>query len=71
METGSSSKKKKQQQKQQHDLDLEKVRLISLALEFGFDEHSANQSFDRLLALYGMLHTLINRFTFISTLLTN
>ncbi|XP_027189186.1 ATP-dependent DNA helicase Q-like 1 [Cicer arietinum] len=53
METGSSSKKKKQQQKQQHDLDLEKVRLISLALEFGFDEHSANQSFDRLLALYG------------------
>ncbi|XP_027366802.1 ATP-dependent DNA helicase Q-like 1 [Abrus precatorius] len=43
----SSSRKKK------HDLELERVRLISLALDFGFDEHSANKCFDRLLALYG------------------
>ncbi|KAK7344266.1 hypothetical protein VNO77_13692 [Canavalia gladiata] len=44
---GSSSRKKK------HDLEFEKVRLISLALDFGFDEHSANKCFDRLVALYG------------------
>ncbi|WJX19603.1 ATP-dependent DNA helicase Q-like 1, variant 2 [Trifolium repens] len=46
---GSNSRRKKQQ----HDLELEKVRLIGLALEFGYDEHSANQCFDRLVALYG------------------
>ncbi|KAJ1385610.1 P-loop containing nucleoside triphosphate hydrolase, partial [Sesbania bispinosa] len=45
---GSSSRNKKE-----HDLELEKVRLISLALDFGFDEHSANQCLDRLIALYG------------------
>ncbi|KAL2993934.1 hypothetical protein AAZX31_10G139600 [Glycine max] len=44
---GSSSRKKNQ------DLELEKVRLISLALEFGFDESSANKCLDRLIALYG------------------
>ncbi|GMN44005.1 hypothetical protein TIFTF001_013195 [Ficus carica] len=36
-----------------HDVELEKVRLLSLALEFGFDEASANKCFDRLLQLYG------------------
>ncbi|GFP80332.1 ATP-dependent DNA helicase q-like 1 [Phtheirospermum japonicum] len=36
-----------------HDLELEKARLISLALEFGFDEESANQCLDRLVQLYG------------------
>ncbi|RHN80839.1 putative DNA helicase [Medicago truncatula] len=51
MEMGSSSRKKKKQQ--QHDLELEKVRLISLALELGFDELAANQCFDRLVSLYG------------------
>ncbi|KAL2325577.1 hypothetical protein Fmac_024635 [Flemingia macrophylla] len=45
---GSSSRKKQQQ-----DLELEKVRLISLALEFGFDESSANKCLHRLIALYG------------------
>ncbi|RDX91572.1 ATP-dependent DNA helicase Q-like 1, partial [Mucuna pruriens] len=45
---GSSSRKKQQQ-----DLELEKVRLISLALDFGFDESSANKCLDRLIALYG------------------
>ncbi|KAI3445389.1 hypothetical protein Pfo_002054 [Paulownia fortunei] len=35
------------------DLELEKARLISLALEFGFDEDSANKCFDRLVHLYG------------------
>ncbi|TKY52292.1 ATP-dependent DNA helicase Q [Spatholobus suberectus] len=44
---GSSSRKKKQ------DLELEKARLISLALDFGFDESSANKCLDRLIALYG------------------
>ncbi|WJX13347.1 ATP-dependent DNA helicase Q-like 1 [Trifolium repens] len=53
MEMGSSSRRKNNNKKQQHDLELEKVRLISLALEFGYDEHSANQCFDRLVALYG------------------
>ncbi|KAK7277992.1 hypothetical protein RJT34_23013 [Clitoria ternatea] len=48
---GSSSRKKKNQE--EHDLELEKIRLISLALEFGFDQHSATKCFDRLLALYG------------------
>ncbi|EXC14260.1 ATP-dependent DNA helicase Q-like 1 [Morus notabilis] len=36
-----------------HDLELEKARLLSLALECGFDEASANKGFDRLLQLYG------------------
>ncbi|CAK8572511.1 unnamed protein product [Lathyrus sativus] len=53
METGSSSRKNQNQKQQDHDLGLEKVRLISLALEFGFDEQSANQCFDRLVSLYG------------------
>ncbi|CAI8585382.1 unnamed protein product [Vicia faba] len=54
METGSSSRKNNNNQNQQdHDLGLEKVRLISLALEFGFDEQSAIQCFDRLVSLYG------------------
>ncbi|KAK6119050.1 hypothetical protein DH2020_047200 [Rehmannia glutinosa] len=35
------------------DLELEKARLISLALEFGFDEDSANKCLDRLVQLYG------------------
>ncbi|CAA0822321.1 ATP-dependent DNA helicase Q-like 1 [Striga hermonthica] len=35
------------------DLELEKARLISLALEFGFDEDSANECLDRLVRLYG------------------
>ncbi|KZV36543.1 Bloom syndrome protein-like protein [Dorcoceras hygrometricum] len=36
------------------DLELEKTRLINLALEFGFDEESAKQCLDRLLHLYGV-----------------
>ncbi|GAV68049.1 DEAD domain-containing protein/Helicase_C domain-containing protein [Cephalotus follicularis] len=36
-----------------HDLDLEKARLLSLALEFGFDEESARKCLDRLISLYG------------------
>ncbi|XP_028770928.1 ATP-dependent DNA helicase Q-like 1 isoform X3 [Neltuma alba] len=36
-----------------HDLELEKVRLVSLALDFGFDEDSAKKCLDRLVALYG------------------
>ncbi|XP_075476202.1 ATP-dependent DNA helicase Q-like 1 [Primulina tabacum] len=35
------------------DLELEKTRLISLALEFGFEEESAKQCLDRLVHLYG------------------
>ncbi|KAG8369123.1 hypothetical protein BUALT_Bualt15G0118500 [Buddleja alternifolia] len=35
------------------DLELEKARLISLALEFGFDEEPANKCLDRLVQLYG------------------
>ncbi|CAO2827453.1 unnamed protein product [Amaranthus hypochondriacus] len=31
----------------------EKVRLLSLAMEFGFDEDSANKCLDRLILLYG------------------
>ncbi|XP_057423229.1 ATP-dependent DNA helicase Q-like 1 [Lotus japonicus] len=42
-----------QNQQPEHDLELEKTRLISLALEFGFDQHSADQCFNRLLDLYG------------------
>ncbi|EOY11619.1 RECQ helicase l1 [Theobroma cacao] len=36
-----------------HDFELEKARLLSLALEFGFDEQSAKKSLDRLISLYG------------------
>ncbi|XP_054801184.1 ATP-dependent DNA helicase Q-like 1 [Prosopis cineraria] len=36
-----------------HDLELEKTRLVSLALDFGFDECSAKKCLDRLVALYG------------------
>lgn len=35
------------------DLELEKTRLISLALDFGFDEESAHKCLDRLVHLYG------------------
>ena len=35
------------------DLELEKARLLSLALDFGFDEDSANKCLDRLIKLYG------------------
>lgn len=38
-----------------HDLEYEKARLISLALEFGFDEDTANNCLDRLVQLYGEL----------------
>nr|XP_048324246.1 ATP-dependent DNA helicase Q-like 1 isoform X2 [Ziziphus jujuba var. spinosa] len=38
-----------------YDLELEKARLLSLALEFGFDELSANKCLDRLVKLYGMV----------------
>ncbi|OIT37465.1 PREDICTED: ATP-dependent DNA helicase Q-like 1 [Nicotiana attenuata] len=40
-------------QEQDNDLELEKVRLISLALEFGFDEDSAHTCLNRLIELYG------------------
>ncbi|XVF41791.1 hypothetical protein PTKIN_Ptkin01aG0309000 [Pterospermum kingtungense] len=36
-----------------HDFELEKARLLSLALDFGFDEQSAKKSLDRLISLYG------------------
>ncbi|KAM3704688.1 hypothetical protein ACB098_03G024600 [Castanea mollissima] len=36
-----------------HDLELEKARLISLALDFGFDEESAKKCLDRMVQLYG------------------
>ncbi|KVI11019.1 DNA helicase, ATP-dependent, RecQ type [Cynara cardunculus var. scolymus] len=35
------------------NLEIEKARLISLALEFGFDEESARVCLDRLVDLYG------------------
>ncbi|XP_068647956.1 ATP-dependent DNA helicase Q-like 1 isoform X2 [Aristolochia californica] len=38
---------------QGHDLDLERARLFSLALEFGFDEEASQQCLDRLIRLYG------------------
>lgn len=38
---------------QDEDLELEKVRLISLALECGFDEDSAKTCLNRLVELYG------------------
>jgi len=57
---GSSSRKKEQ------DLEFEKVRLISLALDFGFDESSANKCLHRLISLYGTnaTHTSPIRFPF-------
>ncbi|VFQ63726.1 unnamed protein product [Cuscuta campestris] len=36
-----------------NDLDLEKARLISLALDFGFDENSAKKCLNRFIELYG------------------
>ncbi|KAM5561063.1 ATP-dependent DNA helicase Q-like 1 [Rosa sericea] len=36
-----------------HDLEMEKARLLSLALNFGFDEESANKCLDRMVDLYG------------------
>lgn len=36
-----------------HDLELEKVRLLSLALDLGFDEESAKKCLERLISLYG------------------
>lgn len=36
-----------------HDFEFEKARLLSLALEFGFDQESANKSLNRLISLYG------------------
>jgi len=35
------------------DLELEKVRLISLATKLGFDEDSAKKCLDRFVDLYG------------------
>ncbi|GMI79383.1 RECQ helicase l1 [Hibiscus trionum] len=35
------------------DFETEKARLISLGLEFGFDERAAKKSLDRLISLYG------------------
>ncbi|MED6149833.1 hypothetical protein PIB30_066377 [Stylosanthes scabra] len=37
----------------EHDLELEKTRLISLALDFGFDQPSATKCLHRLISLYG------------------
>lgn len=39
--------------------EMEKLRLIKLALEFGFDEESARICLDRLVHLYGTNHLLI------------
>lgn len=36
-----------------HDLEMEKARLLSLALNSGFDEESAKKCLDRLVDLYG------------------
>lgn len=38
------------------DFEVEKARLLSLALDFGFDEQSAKKSLDRLISLYGTSH---------------
>ncbi|XP_021742657.1 ATP-dependent DNA helicase Q-like 1 [Chenopodium quinoa] len=35
------------------DPETEKVRLVSLAMDFGFDDQSAHQCLDRLIQLYG------------------
>ncbi|KAI4310930.1 hypothetical protein MLD38_035873 [Melastoma candidum] len=35
------------------ELDVEKARLLSLAIDFGFDEDSARRCLDRLISLYG------------------
>lgn len=34
-------------------MEVQRARLLSLALEFGFDEAAANRCLDRLLDLYG------------------
>ncbi|XP_044477417.1 ATP-dependent DNA helicase Q-like 1 [Mangifera indica] len=36
-----------------HDLEFEKARLLSLALDFGFDEASSQKCLNRLISLYG------------------
>ncbi|KAJ4719361.1 ATP-dependent DNA helicase [Melia azedarach] len=36
-----------------HDFEFEKTRLLSLALDFGFDSDSANKCLNRLISLYG------------------
>ncbi|XP_031403796.1 ATP-dependent DNA helicase Q-like 1 isoform X2 [Punica granatum] len=36
-----------------YNLEIERARLMSLALEFGFDEESAAKCLDRLVSLYG------------------
>ncbi|KAJ4832973.1 ATP-dependent DNA helicase Q-like 1 [Turnera subulata] len=36
-----------------HDLELERARFLSLAMECGFDEESAKKCLDRLISLYG------------------
>ncbi|KAJ0078583.1 hypothetical protein Patl1_22283 [Pistacia atlantica] len=36
-----------------HDLEFEKVRLLTLALDFGFDEASSKKCLNRLISLYG------------------
>ncbi|KAK6911631.1 DEAD/DEAH box helicase domain [Dillenia turbinata] len=38
---------------EEQDLEIEKARLLSLALEFGFDEESSLKCLDRLIHLYG------------------
>lgn len=35
-------------------MEIEKARLISLALDFGFDEETAKNGLDRLVDLYGL-----------------
>lgn len=35
------------------DMEVQRARFLSLALEFGFDEAAANRCLDRLLDLYG------------------
>lgn len=42
-----------------NDLEMEKARLLSLALDFGFDEESAKKCLDRMIRLYGT-HCLLN-----------
>ncbi|XP_010259380.1 PREDICTED: ATP-dependent DNA helicase Q-like 1 [Nelumbo nucifera] len=36
-----------------HELELEKAKLLSLAIDFGFDEKSSKKCLDRLVQLYG------------------
>lgn len=42
------------------DLEVEKAKLISLAIEFGFDEETAKKGLDRLVQLYGKIPKFIN-----------